>query len=246
MGANKYSAKWVGLLCRLFVLIGTAFLILAAMVGVVEAVAFDRGFYASEYDKLGSADYVGVERPVLDEATENLLSYLEGKRENLDMTADIGGQQREFYNEREKTHMVDVAVLNQNAVRFMWVMLPLGVVLIAAARLISKNSRLVWQAAFYSIIIVLAGFGVIAAWAAADFTSFWISFHHVFFSNDLWQFDPATSLLIRMFEQTFFFDMVGKILAIFIAGVLAALAVTGIMSAKRGRQLKKAAGGERI
>ncbi len=230
------------MLCRVFVFVGTALLILAGMVGVVEVVAFDRSFYAAEYDKLNSAQYVGVERAVLDEATENLLSYLEGGRENLDMTADIGAQQREFYNEREKTHMVDVAVLNQNAVRFMWIVLPLGVVFIAAGRLISKNSRLVWQAAFYSIIIVLAGFGVIAAWAAADFSSFWVSFHHVFFTNDLWQFDPATSLLIRMFEQTFFFDMVGKILAIFIAGVAAALCVTGIMSRKRGRQLKKAGG----
>lgn len=231
------------MLCRIFVFLGTALLILAGMVGVVEAVAFDRSFYAVEYDKLKSAEYVGVTRATLDEATENLLAYLEGGRENLDMTADIAGQQREFYNEREKTHMVDVAVLNQNAVRFMWITLPLGVVLIAAGRLVSKNSRLTWQAAFYSIIIVLAGFGVIAAWAAADFGSFWVSFHHVFFTNDLWQFDPATSLLIRMFEQTFFFDMVGKILAIFMAGIAGALAVTGIMSRKRGKELKNAAGG---
>ncbi len=212
--------------------IATVLLILATMVAVVEGIAFNRDFYKEEYDKLNSAAYVGVSRQTLEEATDTLLRYLEGDRESLDMAAEVGGQEREYYNLREKQHMVDVAVLNQNAVKFMMWAYPIGIALVILGALLIREARLVWKTSFFSIVGVLVAFGVLAVWAAADFTSFWIQFHHVFFSNDLWQFDPESSLLIRMFEETFFFDMVGRILVVFISIVLAALVLTGVMYRK--------------
>ena len=72
-------------------------------------------------------------------------------------------------------------------------------------------------------------FAVIGIWAAVDFNNFWVSFHHVFFTNDLWMLDPAESRMIRMFQEAFFADMVGRILAWFLAIALGSAAAAGIV-----------------
>ena len=58
------------------------------------------------------------------------------------------------------------------------------------------------------------------ALAAVDFNWFWTQFHHVFFTNDLWLLNPATSVLIQMVPEEFFSAIVLKIL-IWFAVVLA-------------------------
>lgn len=95
----------------------------------------------------------------------------------------------------------------------------------------------VWKTLFFSVLGVLAAFAVVGICAAADFTSFWVSFHHVFFRNDLWTFDPRTSLLIRMFEEKFFFDLVTRILIWFLA-VCAGLLVLSFILWKKGRKAR--------
>ncbi len=53
--------------------------------------------------------------------------------------------------------------------------------------------------------------GAVAVWAAVDFNAFWINFHKLFFTNDLWLLDPAKSVLINMVPSQFFFDLVMRI-----------------------------------
>jgi len=218
---------------------GTVLVVLATAVACIEGIAFDRGFYEKEYAKLDTAAYVGVDEDTLWNATDTLLEYLEGKRPALDMKAEIGGIEREYYSEREKSHMVDVAALNAGAMFFMQLAYPLGAVLIVAAVVTRKKASAVLKCCFFSILGVIACFGVLGALAAADFNTFWNNFHHVFFTNDLWQLDPATSLMIRMFEQTFFFDMVALILALFLAIIIAALAATGLAYKKLEKKCGK-------
>ncbi len=53
-----------------------------------------------------------------------------------------------------------------------------------------------------------------AIWAAADFSTFWVSFHELFFTNDLWLLDPAKSVLINMVPAQFFYDLVMRIVGL--------------------------------
>ena len=57
---------------------------------------------------------------------------------------------------------------------------------------------------------------------AVDFTRCFTIFHEIFFTNDLWIFDPATDYMIRMLPEGFFADMVARIGGIFL-GMLAVL-----------------------
>lgn len=54
---------------------------------------------------------------------------------------------------------------------------------------------------------------------AIDFTACFIIFHKIFFTNDLWLFDPSVDYMIRMLPEGFFSDMVLRIGAVFV-GVL--------------------------
>ena len=70
---------------------------------------------------------------------------------------------------------------------------------------------------------VFLGVAVFLAIAfAVDFTRCFTIFHEIFFTNDLWIFDPATDYMIRMLPEGFFADMVARIGGIFL-GILAAL-----------------------
>ncbi len=218
---------------------GTAMIVIATLVAVVETVAFDRAFYSREYGRLNTAAYVGVDQKTLDGATTVLLDYLQGKRENLDFEAQIGEESREYYNDREKAHMADVAKLNQNAVGMMVGFFSAGGALLAVAFVFCARRYVVWKSCFFTMIGILAVFFVLAVWAACDFNAFWISFHYVFFTNDLWMLDPQTSLLIRMYEEAFFFDLVGKILAWFLGMIAAALVCTGFLYKRMEKQCKK-------
>ena len=93
-----------------------------------------------------------------------------------------------------------------------------------------KNAlKPVLQSWFWAAAGVLAFFACIGIWAAVDFNSFWVSFHHVFFTNDLWLLDPASSRMIRMFQEEFFAAMVARILVWFLAIVIGSAAAAGIV-----------------
>ena len=57
---------------------------------------------------------------------------------------------------------------------------------------------------------------MLAGYALMDFTGFWIGFHELFFTNDLWQLNPANSIMINMFPETFFAGMVFRITLTFL------------------------------
>ena len=69
----------------------------------------------------------------------------------------------------------------------------------------------------------------IAIFAALDFARFWTSFHHLFFTNDLWLLDPRTDVLIMMVPEQFFSDLVMRIIIRFISMFAALNIAAGVL-----------------
>lgn len=220
--------------CIVFSAAGTVLAVMALAVFCIQAFSFDRSFYAEEYAKDNTAAYVGVSQGELEDATDALLSYIQGGRGDLDLTAVIGGTERQYYNEREKAHMVDVRALYFAAAGVMiWGSIAAAGLFAACFLLWKKKAlRTVLEGIYKTAYAILAAFAALAVWAAIDFNGFWVSFHLVFFRNDLWMLDPRTDLMIRMFSSGFFFDLVFRILALFL-GILIAAAVTARIAHKR-------------
>jgi integral membrane protein (TIGR01906 family) len=207
---------------------------MALAVFCIQAFSFDRDFYAEEYEKYDTAEYVGVSGGELEAATDVLLSYIQDGRDDIDLEATVGGQARQYYNEREKAHMVDVKALYQSAVSVMIWGSVIAAALFAACFVIWKRRALlpVLEGIYKTGIVILIAFAALAVWAAIDFNGFWVDFHLVFFRNDLWLLDPRTDLMIRMFSSGFFFDLVFRILALFL-GVLIPAVVAARIAHKR-------------
>ena len=75
-----------------------------------------------------------------------------------------------------------------------------------------------WVLAVFLALTAVAGFLF-----SRDFNKYFVIFHHIFFRNDLWIFDPAEDYMIRMLPEGFFYDMVMRIGSIFAAFLLISL-----------------------
>ncbi len=217
-------------------------LIFGLLATVICTISVSRTFYYKEYDKLGVAEDIGISAQDLREATDVLLSYTEGKRDDMLIYAEIKGERAPVFNQRETDHMVDVRELFINAKKVGFICLIAGAAVLIALFFAAKDKRAVFSGYLLGNWIFLGAVAVIVIYAALDFNSFWTNFHHVFFTkNDFWILDPRTDNLILMVPEQFFSDLVFRIVAVFLA-VAAALAVfSGVMSSVFKKRKKKEA-----
>lgn len=82
----------------------------------------------------------------------------------------------------------------------------------------------------YWIALGVTGAAVLMIGIAAvvDFNAVFVQFHHIFFDNDLWIFDPAEDYMIRMLPEGLFYDMVMRIGAIFVVSLVVLLVLSFI------------------
>jgi len=201
---------------KLLAVIAGISLIVGILAWVICTCATSLSFYTKEYAKLGVAEDIGISSGDLHNATEVLIDYTTGEREDMNVTADFGGEIKEVFNDREKAHMVDVQKLFLGAENLSRICVGASVAVFILLFIFAKQKRDVLRGYTCSNYIFLAVFAAIAIYAAVDFTSFWTSFHHVFFTNDLWLLDPTTDNLILMVPEQFFFDLVFRIVLWFV------------------------------
>ncbi|MGI5848721.1 MAG: TIGR01906 family membrane protein [Christensenellales bacterium] len=219
-------------------------LIIAILILSIEAFAINPHFFQNEYQKLDTAQSIGMSEEDLSVVTRGLLGYTTGSRDSLDMKAAIGGQYREVFGTREKDHMIDVKALYMGS-RTLRIVSLAGAAFFIIIAFILKGKKTVRTLcrSFLSVsgafVIVVAAIGI---YAAINFTAFWASFHHVFFSNDLWKLDPRTDVLIMMVPERFFSDLVARIIIRFISifTVLNVAAFMGTILYKKTQKRKTA------
>lgn len=87
-------------------------LLFAVLITVTETLLYRvDGYFSKEYQKYAVAERVDMRLSDLLSVTDEMMDYLKGDRENLNVEAVIGGVQREFFNAKEKRHMQDVREL---------------------------------------------------------------------------------------------------------------------------------------
>ncbi|WP_281522162.1 TIGR01906 family membrane protein [Dubosiella newyorkensis] len=197
-------------------------LILTILFSSVRIVAFDASFYAQFYEKTKLADELGVSNQDLNKSMAMMLDYITGKRSNMDGTMVRDGHVVQIYNAKEKAHMKDVRQLYQN------VMLALKIcvgILIAVPCLFYIRERTMKKVIanccvgfFQSLLCFGVFLLVIGFWALTDFTDFWIKFHELFFTNDLWLLDPRTDFMIEICPEALFSSLILRIVVVMLAG----------------------------
>lgn len=189
----------------------------------IDGLCFNHGFYHYEFHDLKVADTLGVSEDELFNATDILLDYTRAKRDDMIAYADFDGVYQEFYNEREKAHMVDVQSLYLNTKMVAYTSMAIFVISIL---LLIKDKDIFFDlTAAYRHCLYVLGFilAVLIFFILVDFNAFWLNFHYLLFDNDLWLLDPLTSNLIKMVPEQFFNHLVLliSITYIFILGLTA-------------------------
>lgn len=171
------------------------------------------------------------------EVTDEMMAYLRGDRKDLHVPTIVAGQPREFFNEREIAHMEDVRGLFLAAITIrricflvMAACAALLIVLKADTRRILPRMICGGTILFFSILALLAGI------ISTDFSKYFILFHKIFFTNDLWILDPSTDLLINIVPEPFFVDTAFRIAVTYGISVIAVFSACVLWLKKQKKQ----------
>ncbi|MBR4164505.1 MAG: TIGR01906 family membrane protein [Solobacterium sp.] len=193
------------------------FFLTAVLLTVIDFLCFLRPFYEYEYKRDQTASYIGMSDEDLMASTNTLLDYLQDKRDDIVIKAKVNGYEREVFDERETLHMVDVKNLYQNALKarnFMLIFSVLGIIL-SMMKENGNRKEILWEAFKYGLLLIVIVVVFVLVYALIDFYNFWMNFHYIFFDNDLFLLDPNVSIMINMFPEIFFKDMVLSIIGLY-------------------------------
>ena len=199
----------------------------------------DFGWYEKEYEKYNVTEDLEMKMDDVMDVTEEMMAYLRGDREDLVVWTTVNGEKQEFFNDREKAHMVDVQNLFLGGLTLRFSAIIVLVISLSGLIFTKGNWKRILPKSFLTglgaFLVISGGLGVLCA---SDFNKYFFLFHEIFFDNDLWLLDPATDLMIRMLPEVFFFDMVIRIGSIFI-GMLAILLILSMLILHRQKANKK-------
>ena len=229
-----------GVLAYIIAVTAVLLLFVIFLLSAVELAAFDPKFYRSEYKKLDRPAAIGISEEELLRVTRELLGYVRGQREDLDITATIKNQERAEFNQREIDHMKDVRVLFERAQMVRRILIIVLLLSLSALYFLVriKMFRYLFRSFLFSFIFLILLFGILYILINTNFTLYWDYFHYIFFDNDLWQLDPRTDVLIQMVPEEFFYDLVVRIIFYFIGGMVILGTMLGFTHAWMSRRDK--------
>ncbi len=218
-----------------------ALVVMLLLTCVSQAVFGNMNYFRKEFEKYSVTQNIDMEMDDIMYVMDELMDYLHGDREDLEeIVTNVNGEARDFFTEREKTHMADCKVLFDGgfAIRKGAAVVFAALTLLLVFKKKFFLRRFLKYAALFSVIIAAAA-GILAIAASIDFNACFIVFHKLFFNNDLWILDPAEDLIINILVEPFFADMALKI-ALYCAAVLVVIVITGAgiyLSDKKRRNL---------
>lgn len=163
--------------------------------------------YSYGFDRYDIPASTGIEHTELMSAAAQIRDYFNNDDDLLDVRVFQRGIRRSIFNNREVVHMRDVKGLVNGV---LIAQLSAGIFLIT----IIATGFTVYRRQFIPVLAELASFGglatlglvmLVALSSLVGFSRLFLAFHLVSFSNNLWQLDPSTDMLIAMFPQNFFF-----------------------------------------
>lgn len=218
--ARSGGMRW---LHRILAVVASLGLILAGLITSFEIAAYGSwSFYEEEYRKYDVQYALDMEMDDIMTVTRYMMSYLRGGEEELSIDVKVEGEVQDFFNEQDRFHMGEVQnlflgglALRRGAV--------IVLLLCVAVLVLTKGDwkRLLPRIYQITMGVFLAVVLVGALLLSQDFNRYFVIFHHIFFDNDLWIFDPATDYMIRMLPEGFFYDMtmrIGTFFLVFLVG----------------------------
>lgn len=209
----KVVDKFIAIIA-MFVLI-IAFLLTSFQIAIYGEPEYK--FYEKEYAKYNVTESLNMKMEDVMTVTDHMMDYLIGKEAELSIVTDVDGKTQDFFNEQDRLHMWDVQNLFIGGLRLRTGLLVIFAILIVILGLRKINLKELLPKAYTIAFLIFLGILAFLGLAfTIDFTKCFTIFHEIFFTNDLWIFDPRYDYMIRMLPEGFFADMVLRILVFFL------------------------------
>ena len=165
--------------------------------------------YSYGFSKYDIPSHAGIELPELISVGRQIREYFNNKEEFLNVTVNrFGTPVINLYNSREILHMKDVKFLVKGTYRLQELS-GLIIALFTIYGLVTDKRSFFSRVGVYCLsagLITLAVVSLAGIISLVGFEQAFIVFHKISFTNDLWQLNPHTDMLLIMFPQGFFFD----------------------------------------
>ena len=193
----------------------------------VGLVTFDENYYYSEYAKYNVGTTQSLNEKDLHFITKNVLEYLSDRRDNLDFAVNRDkAVNKDYFSDRDKSHMKDVKKIYMG----LWNLAVVSSIILAVSLFIAfrkpKYKESIHRFLGIGAILGIIPIVILAVLMAVDFNKYFIIFHQIFFTNDLWLLDPQFDNLVNIFPEEFFLDMAVRICSGYIIGLLAILVLS--------------------
>ena len=149
-------------------------------------------YYQKEFTKLNVYNNI----PEADKHALNLINYMNNKEELSN-----------FFNEQEKLHLQDVKYLINLAFIIFYLVLILTLIFLMYFIYKKKYLIILDSLIISGLIIFLLQF----VFLVTNFSSNFVLFHEILFTNDLWLFNPGDNI-VNLFPEEFFYDISLKIM----------------------------------
>ena len=189
----------------------------------------DFDVYRQEYEKYDVLSELDMTMDDVMYVTHEMMDYLRGEGDTLSVVTTVEGQEQDFFNEQDRFHMGEVRELFIGGLNIRFGACVAAVLCVLFLVITRADIKKVVPRSYW-IALGLTGAAVILIGIAAvvDFNAVFVQFHHIFFDNDLWIFDPAEDYMIRMLPEGLFYDMVMRIGAIFVVSLVVLLVLSFI------------------
>lgn len=189
---------------RFLIVLENFSLFISGILAIIFYNCFNLNFYKNFYQKENLAPKIGTTYEELIKNTTNLLDYLNHKAMlNLD-----------WYTDKDILHMQDVRTLyslSYKTMIFFIVVFTISTILLII--LCKKKTIFYITNTFNKVLLAfIIVIGILSCIISYNFTSFWIKFHQLLFSNDLWLLSPDESNLIQMVPEEFFISLITTII----------------------------------
>ena len=186
--------------------------ILAAVAVVVFGIALvilcisgNGGLLAEEMLRAAPPEKTGLPETEYPGMGRMVAGYLTGREEQFQYVfSDSAGNRYQCFQPHEEAHMADCRTL----ISLDRTVCIAGFVLFALLTILGlsvKTGRKSFRRGILWGLRILGGVAaVLLIWAVIDFDGFFVSFHRIAFSNDGWQLNARTDLLLRLMPVSFF------------------------------------------
>jgi integral membrane protein (TIGR01906 family) len=201
------------------------------------ALAFDSGYYSRGQVEQRVEQTYGLSQALLVPANRAIVAYFSAPGGQLADYFAENGVPRDFFGERETVHMDDVRGLvriignvRSISIAASFLVIALMVLMLRGRAVRAVGRGLVAGAILSFAIVLMVGLATLI-----DFSSLFVLFHLLSFSNSFWILDPRTDHLIQMFPYGFWYNSMVTLI-VYSLLVVAAGGAMGLAMVRIGRR----------